>query len=73
MADLTSKSLGVSMKFANGTTASGGTKVMSVSIGQLDKDAFDAGKAYALASALSRVYSQLLVSVDLSRVDYITN
>lgn len=70
---MTTKNVSVSMKFGNGTTDSGGTKIMSVSIGQLNKDAFNESKAFNLAQTISRLYSQLLISVELTKTDYLTS
>lgn len=57
----------VSMKFANGETASGGVKTMSVSIGALNQNAYDQSKAFTLASALSRAYTQMLMQIEETR------
>lgn len=67
------KGKSVSMKFAVGETASGGTKVMSVSIGRLYYGYYDADKAMSIASAVSEAYSQVLVEVVETETATLTN
>lgn len=43
------------MMLANGTTASGTTKTIPMSIGKIDKDNWDAAKAWALTGLIARV------------------
>ena len=63
MASQTVDRYSVSMKFAIGQSASGETKVMSVSIGSLSTSGYNKDKAFAYAAALSALYSEVLQSV----------
>lgn len=57
------ESYSVSMKFAIGSTSSGATKLRSVSIGALNKGAYNAGKALALANALRYAFPYMLYKI----------
>ena len=64
MATVTSTKLRVNVKLDNGTTATGATKTVSISLGSLNKDAFDADKAVTLAGLLSPVLSKSIVTIE---------
>lgn len=73
MATVTTTKYGVSMKFAIGTSSSGATKTMSVSIGQLDPDRYDAGKAFTYAATLAYLYSEVMTQVVETRTSRLTS
>lgn len=62
MATETPKKRTCSYGLANGTSASGATRVTLQSIGNLDKSAWDADKAMAIIGALSPITSVSIVS-----------
>ena len=45
--------MAASLKLNNGTTASGATKLVSLSLGKLDKDAWNASKVLALKDLIA--------------------
>ena len=65
----TTTALRASMKLDNGTTAAGTKKTVSVSFPALNKDAWDATKAWAIANALDNgVLSKTLCWVEKTEV-----
>lgn len=58
MATMNLQSITGYMKFANGSTSSGTTKYLSVSIGALDASNWDPTKAYTVAQALRNLYEK---------------
>ena len=65
--------LSVNLLLNNGTDASGNTKTVSVSLGALNKDAFDADKVMAVAGLLSPCFEKSLHSVQKVEVSTLTN
>ncbi|MBQ7544224.1 MAG: hypothetical protein IJT02_04690 [Synergistaceae bacterium] len=63
-ATVTTSKIRVNVKLNNGTTATGATKTVSVSLGNLNKDAFDADKAISIVSLLSPVLDKSIVTVE---------
>lgn len=55
--------IAVSIKLDDGTNPSGSTKTVSVSLGTLDKDAWDNDKAFAIVEALSPAFEKTIDSV----------
>ena len=64
MATVTSTNLRVNVKLDNGTTSSGATKTVSIPLGILDKDAFNADKVIAIVGLLSSVLSKGITMVE---------
>ena len=63
----------VSLKLNNGTSATGAVKTVSISLGTLKKDAFNADKAMAIVGALTPCLNKTLVSVNKTEVSTLTN
>ena len=64
MATVTSTKLRVNVKLDNGTTESGATKTVSIPLGSMNKDAFNADKVIAIAGLLSSVLSKSIVTIE---------
>ena len=54
----------VNVKLNNGTTASGKVKTLTLKLGALNKDTFDASKAYAIADLLAPCLEKAIYSVE---------
>lgn len=63
----------VNVKVNNGTTPTGTVKTLSVSLGSLNKDAFDADKAMAIVRLLEPCLEKALVSVEKVEVSTLTD
>ena len=63
-ATVTTSKIRVNVKLNNGTTASGATKYVSIPLGRLDKDAFDADKVVNIVALLSPVLDKSVASVE---------
>ena len=68
MATTTLKKVSVSIKLDNGTDAEGNQKTVSISLGNLSKDTFDADKALAIVGALEPCLNKMPVSVEKTEV-----
>ena len=63
-ASVTTTKLCVNVKLDNGTAANGTTKTVSISLGSLDKDAFNADKVCSIVSLLSPVLEKSIWAVE---------
>ena len=64
MATVTSQKVRVNLKLNDGTTSSGATKYVSIPLGSMNKDAFDANKVAAIVGLLSSVLSKGITMVE---------
>ena len=64
MATVTSQKVRVNLKLNDGTTSSGATKYVSIPLGSMNKDAFDANKVMAIALLLSSVLEKGIMIVE---------
>ncbi|MBQ7154659.1 MAG: hypothetical protein IJR85_03760 [Synergistaceae bacterium] len=63
----------VSLKLNNGTSAQGTTKTISISLGSLNKDTFNADKAMAIVELLEPCLDKALVRTEKSEVSILTD
>ena len=68
----TLNNVSVSMKLNNGTSATGAVKTVSVSLGSLNKDTFEANKAMAIVTLLTPCLAKSLVSVNKTEYSTLT-
>ena len=69
----TTSKVSVNVKLNNGTNANGTPKALTVSLGALNKDAFDADKAMAIVGLLAPCLEKSLVSVEKVEVSTLTS
>ena len=62
-ATVTLEKIGLSLKLDNGLTPTGAQKTVTVSLPSINKTAFDADKALAIAQLLSPVLSKTIVKL----------
>ena len=67
----TLKTVKVTAKLNNGTTASGGIKTANVNLGDLNKSNFDADKAIAIISLLEPCLDKSLYAIEKTEVSSI--
>ncbi len=72
MANTTLKKVSVKLKLENGTDDAGNMKYVSLSLGSLSKDNFDADKALAVKAVLAPCLSKTVGSVEMTQVSEIT-
>ena len=72
MATETLKKVSVNLKLENGTDAEGNMKYVSVSLGTLNKDNFDADKALAVVTVLAPCLSKTVGSVEKTATSTLT-
>lgn len=65
--------IAVNLKLNNGTTTTGKVKTVSVSIGKLNKDAFDADKALAVAGLIAECLDKSLYETQKVETSQLTN
>ena len=58
----------VTMKLQNGTTTTGALKTVSVSLGSLNKDAYDADKVMSIVGLLAQMFAKSLYLVQKTEV-----
>ena len=63
----------VNVKVNNGTNANGTTKTLSINLGSLNKDTFDAHKAMAIVGLLAPCLEKTLNSVEKVEVSTLTS
>ena len=63
-ATVTTSKIRVNVKLNNGYAPSGATKYVSIPLGKLDKDAFDADKVVNIVALLSPVLDKSVASVE---------
>ena len=71
MANTALQKVSVSIKLDNGTDSQGNTKLVGISLGSLDKTAFDADKVLAIVSALGPVLDKSVDHVEKTEVSTI--
>ena len=72
MATAMLKKVSVNVKLDNGTDSEGNIKTVSVSLGSLSKDNFDADKALAIVSQLGPCLSKTVEAVEKVEVSTLT-
>ena len=72
MAVETMKKVGVSVRLENGTDSSGNMKYVSLSLGNINKDNFDADKALAVVTALAPCLTKTVSSVEKTATSTLT-
>ena len=72
MANATLKKVSVNVKLDDGTDSDGKQHTVSIALGTLSKDNFDADKALAIINALEPCLTRDLVSVEKVEVSTIT-
>ena len=72
MANSVLKKVSVSIKLDDGTDSQGNPKTVSVSLGSLSKDSFDADKALAIVDALEPCLNKSVSSVEKTEVSTIS-
>lgn len=72
MASTTLQSLRVNLKLDNGTDAQGNQKTVSISLGNLSKNNFDADDALSVVTALEPCLSKAVLSVEKTEVSTIS-
>ncbi|MBQ7170347.1 MAG: hypothetical protein IJR63_10650 [Synergistaceae bacterium] len=72
MASTTLKKVSVNIKLDNGTDGEGNQRTVSVPLGTLSKDSFNADKAIAIIGALEPCLSKTVYSVEKVEVSTIT-
>lgn len=65
--------IAVNVKLNNGTSETGKVKTLSVSLGAINKDTFDASKAYAIMALLAPCLEKEVYSLDKVETSSITN
>ena len=68
MATTTLRKVSVTIKLDDGEDSQGNPKTVSVSLGSLNKDTFDADKVIAIAGALSSCLSKTIVEIDKTEI-----
>lgn len=71
MASTELKKVSVSVKLENGTDSEGNLKTVSISLGNLSKDNFNADKALAIVGLLGPCLSKTIASVEKVEVSTI--
>ena len=72
MANTLLKKVSVNIKLDDGTDSDGKQHTISIALGNLSKDNFDADKALAIINALEPCLTRDLVSVDMLQTSTIT-
>lgn len=72
MATATLKKVSVSVKLDNGVDSEGNIKMVSLSLGSMDKDSFNADKALAIVSLLGPCLSKTVEAVEKTEVSTLT-
>ena len=67
------KKISVAMKLNNGTTTAGAVKTVSVSLGKLNKSAFDASKVINIVNALTPCLDRVLYSLEKTEVSELSD
>ena len=65
--------ISVNVKVSNGTNANGTPKTLSIGLGSLDKDAFNADKAKAIVDLLEPCLAKTRLSVEKVEVSTLTS
>lgn len=60
---VTTEKIAVNFKLNNGTTTTGQVKTVSVSLGKMDKDHFDADKIAAIATVIAPCFTKSVYKV----------
>ena len=69
----TTSKVSVNVKLNNGTNTNGTPKTLTVSLGSLNKDAFDADKAMAIVELLEPCLEKTINSVEKVEVSTLTS
>ena len=69
---ITTEKIAVNVKLNNGTTATGAVKTVSISLGTMNKSAFDADKVVAIATALAPCLTKSVYRVHRVTTDSIS-
>lgn len=72
-ATVTTTKVDLTAKLDNGTTTSGAVKTISQTLGAIDKDAYDADKAYAIGAALAPCLTKSIYALEQKVTSNITN
>ena len=72
MATSTVKKVSVSLKLDNGTDSQGNQKTVSISLGSLNKNAFDADDVLSVVTALEPCLSKAVLSAEKIEVSTIS-
>ena len=72
MATTTLRKVSVTIKLDDGEDSQGNPKTVSVSLGSLNKDTFDADKVVAIAGGLEPCFNKSLTGIEKTEVSSIT-
>ena len=72
MANTTLKKVSVNIKLDNGTDGMGNQRIVSVSLGTLNKDNFDADKVIAVISKLGPCLDKEILAIEKAELSTIT-